>query len=83
MKFSSILCSSFFFYCIECVLPRGSLPAEDLLEAKQAGFSDRQLAKLIGGQETDMRNERIKHGVKPWVKQVFKLNHGIENFLLF
>ena len=49
---------------------RDSFSQEDLLEAKQAGFSDRQLAKLIGVQETDMRNERLKHGVKPWVKQV-------------
>ena len=49
---------------------RDSFSQEDLLEAKQAGFSDRQLAKLIGVQESDMRNERLKHGVKPWVKQV-------------
>ena len=52
----------------------GSFPQEDLLEAKQAGFSDLQLARLIGTQETDMRNERIKQGVKPWVKQVDNLN---------
>ena len=52
----------------------GSFPQEDLLEAKQAGFSDLQLARLIGTLETDMRNERIKHGVKPWVKQVDNLN---------
>ena len=43
------------------------------MEAKQAGFSDRQLAGLIGVQENDMRNERIKQGVKPWVKQVSNL----------
>ena len=49
---------------------RDSFSQEDLVEAKQAGFSDRQLAKLIGVQESDMRNERLKHGVKPWVKQV-------------
>lgn len=48
----------------------GSFPQEDLLEAKQAGFSDRQLARLVGVQENDMRNERIKQGVKPWVKQI-------------
>lgn len=52
---------------------RGSFPQEDLLEAKQAGFSDRQLAGLIGVQENDVRNERIKQGVKPWVKQVWNL----------
>lgn len=53
---------------------RDSFSLEDLLEAKQAGFSDRQLAKLIGVQESDMRNERLKHGVKPWVKQVCIVN---------
>ena len=53
---------------------RDSFSQEDLLEAKQAGFSDRQLAKLIGVQESDMRNERLKHGVKPWVKQVCIVN---------
>ncbi|KAK2561590.1 Carbamoyl-phosphate synthase [ammonia] [Acropora cervicornis] len=48
----------------------GCFPQEDLLEAKQAGFSDLQLARLIGAQETDMRKERVKQGVKPWVKQI-------------
>ena len=52
---------------------RGSFQQEDLLEAKQAGFSDRQIAGLIGVQENDMRNERIKQGVKPWAKQVSNL----------
>lgn len=48
----------------------GSLQRDDLLEAKQAGFSDRQLARLIGVPENDMRNERLKQGVRPWVKQI-------------
>ena len=61
---------------------RGSFPQEDLLEAKQAGFSDRQLAGLIGVQENDMRNERIKQGVKPWVKQVSKLVKRVGPFVI-
>ena len=52
---------------------RGSLQRDDLLEAKQAGFSDRQLARLIGVPENDMRNERLQQGVRPWVKQVRNL----------
>ena len=58
-----------------CCIFRGSFAQQDLLEAKQAGFSDRQLARLIGAQENDMRNERLKQGVKPWVKQVCLVKH--------
>lgn len=75
----------------------GSLQRDDLLEAKQAGFSDRQLARLIGVPENDMRNERLKQGVRPWVKQIdtmaaeypaktnylYMTYNGNENDLLF
>ena len=60
---------------------RGSLQREDLLEAKQAGFSDKQLGRMIGVLENDVRNERIKQGVKPWVKQVHNLLNRFVNAL--
>ena len=43
---------------------------ENFLQAKQAGFSDRQIARLIGVQENDVRKQRIQLGITPWVKQV-------------
>ena len=61
---------------------RGSLQREDLIEAKQAGFSDKQLGRMIGVLENDVRNERIKQGVKPWVKQVCNLRNRYLNVLI-
>ncbi len=37
---------------------------------KQAGMSDKQMGETLGITEDELRELRIKHGVKPWVKQV-------------
>ena len=41
-----------------------------LTEAKEAGFSDRQIGNAIGVTEKDVREKRIEANIKPWVKQV-------------
>lgn len=46
-----------------------SLPKEILLEAKQKGFADRQIAHMIGCLESDVYNKREELGVK----RVYKL----------
>ena len=38
--------------------------------AKEAGFSDKQLASFWGVTESDVRKMRYFMDVKPWVKQV-------------
>ncbi|MCM8794439.1 MAG: carbamoyl-phosphate synthase large subunit [Candidatus Omnitrophica bacterium] len=43
---------------------------EILWKAKQQGFSDRQLAFLWGKKELEIRDLRLKHGVKPAFYQV-------------
>ena len=47
-----------------------SLTPDIILEAKQAGFSDRQIGSLVGESETRVRQTRDKLEIKPWVKQV-------------
>ncbi|CAI5440616.1 unnamed protein product [Caenorhabditis angaria] len=47
-----------------------SVSAELLLEAKQAGFSDRQIAKKIGSNEWSVRETRHEKGIRPCVKQI-------------
>ncbi|PIO77195.1 aspartate carbamoyltransferase [Teladorsagia circumcincta] len=47
-----------------------SLPVDLLLEAKQAGFSDRQIAKMIDSTESMVRERRVRLNVTPWVKQI-------------
>ncbi|CAB3411095.1 unnamed protein product [Caenorhabditis bovis] len=47
-----------------------SLSSELLLEAKQAGFSDRQIAKKIGSNEWTVRELRCERGIRPCVKQI-------------
>ncbi|GMR52785.1 hypothetical protein PMAYCL1PPCAC_22980 [Pristionchus mayeri] len=47
-----------------------ALTATLLLEAKQAGFSDRQIAKFIYSNEWDVREHRQNLGVFPCVKQI-------------
>jgi carbamoyl-phosphate synthase large subunit len=46
-----------------------TLPKELLLEAKQKGFADRQLAHMMGSVESDVYNKREEMGVK----RVYKL----------
>ena len=51
------------------VVLSASLSKDELVEVKQAGFSDRQLGMLMNSDENTMRNYRVDSGVKPWVKQ--------------
>ncbi|KAL1919958.1 uncharacterized protein VTP21DRAFT_1890 [Calcarisporiella thermophila] len=47
-----------------------SVPSSLLLNAKQMGFSDRQIAKCIGSNELAVRRMRQEAGVLPFVKQI-------------
>jgi len=55
---------------IEKSLKRNTLTRERLLEAKRAGFSDRQIATLKGTTQTKMRALRKKMRVLPVAKQI-------------
>ena len=48
----------------------GACPKSLLLEAKRAGFSDRQLARVLDMEESDVRRLRRSMGIRPYVKQV-------------
>ena len=48
---------------------KGGLPEEMLRQAKRYGFSDRQMADILGVNENDVRNLRLAKGIK----SVFKL----------
>uniref|UniRef100_UPI00193A6D74 carbamoyl-phosphate synthase [ammonia], mitochondrial-like n=1 Tax=Styela clava TaxID=7725 RepID=UPI00193A6D74 len=41
-----------------------------LQRAKEAGFSDKQIGKLIGVSESDVRKARLSEGIEPCVKQI-------------
>lgn len=47
-----------------------SVSDEEMRKAKQSGYSDRQLASLLGSDENSIRSERIKRGIVPFVKQI-------------
>ncbi|MBW2740522.1 MAG: carbamoyl-phosphate synthase large subunit, partial [Deltaproteobacteria bacterium] len=48
----------------ELLTKKGQLPADDLLlQAKQAGFADKYLAKILNVREVDLRNQRISLGM--------------------
>lgn len=47
-----------------------SLSSELLLEAKQAGFSDRQIAKMIDSTDSMVRERRLRLNLTPFVKQI-------------
>jgi carbamoyl-phosphate synthase large subunit len=48
----------------------GRIPQGLLLEAKQTGFSDLQVAKLTGLQESKVKKQRADYGIVPFVKQI-------------
>ncbi|HXG12613.1 MAG TPA: carbamoyl-phosphate synthase (glutamine-hydrolyzing) large subunit, partial [Gemmataceae bacterium] len=48
----------------------GLVPRSMLLEAKQAGFSDFQIGKLLGTDEQAIREMRRTYGLAPVVKQI-------------
>ena len=41
-----------------------------ILRAKQLGFSDKQLGKLMSCTELAIRKQRKELGIHPWVKQI-------------
>lgn len=45
-------------------------PRQLLLEAKQAGYSDLQIARLTGSEESKVRQQRIEDHIVPCVKQI-------------
>ena len=47
-----------------------TIPVDLLLQAKQYGFSDRQLAVYLGSTELAVRRLRQEHGIAPFVKQI-------------
>lgn len=47
-----------------------TLSKDDFLEAKQKGFSDKQIASIIGSSEDLVRTKRKKAGVTPFIKQI-------------
>jgi carbamoyl-phosphate synthase large subunit len=46
------------------------LSREQIVRAKQHGFSDKQIALLYGKEELEIRKWRAKHGIQPCVKQI-------------
>ena len=48
----------------------GICPRHIVDEAKRVGFSDPQIAKLLGTSERIVRKMRLNYGIKPYVKQI-------------
>lgn len=46
------------------------LPKQVLLQAKQLGFCDLQIAKCVASTELVVRHTRVEYGMLPWVKQI-------------
>lgn len=51
-------------------IPAADLPADLLLKAKKAGFSDLQIASASGNEELEVRAARKSHGIVPFVKRI-------------
>ncbi|KAL7423432.1 Carbamoyl-phosphate synthase [Cryptotrichosporon argae] len=47
-----------------------TVPRGLLLNAKQLGFSDRQIAKMLNSNELAVRRLRVEAGISPFVKQI-------------
>lgn len=47
-----------------------NVPVSAIRQAKQLGFSDRQLAKFLGSNELAIRRMRVEAGIVPVVKQI-------------
>ncbi len=52
------------------IVKEKSLPEDLLKEAKQKGFSDKQLSELTSRPEMEIRKLRKKYGITPFVKQI-------------
>ncbi|XP_014667039.1 PREDICTED: carbamoyl-phosphate synthase [ammonia], mitochondrial-like [Priapulus caudatus] len=47
-----------------------TITTNEMLTVKQAGFSDKQVGRLLGQTEDAVRQARLKMDVRPWVKQI-------------
>jgi carbamoyl-phosphate synthase large subunit len=47
-----------------------SIPEELLLEAKRVGFSDNQIAIITGKSQSEIRELRHQHGIRPFARQI-------------
>jgi len=47
-----------------------ALKANELFQLKRKGFSDARLAKLLDSSESEVRNVRHKHGIRPVYKRI-------------
>ncbi len=47
-----------------------NLPDEILFQAKQLGFSDKQIGLALGREELEVRNKRLSNGILPRIKQI-------------
>lgn len=56
--------------CETSLRSKPKLEDEELVRAKELGFSDRHIAKLIGDTELFIRNQRIGKDIRPCVKQI-------------
>jgi len=52
------------------VYENGVCPKGTLLEAKQTGFSDQQIASILNCEEDEVRGMRKNYGLEPCVKQI-------------
>ncbi|EPY81430.1 hypothetical protein CB1_000739001, partial [Camelus ferus] len=50
--------------------PSESIAEETLKNAKEIGFSDKQISKCLGLTEAQTRELRLKKNIHPWVKQI-------------
>ena len=48
----------------------GECPSEILIEAKKAGFSDKQIGQILKREENEIRKMRKNKGIIPYVKQI-------------
>uniref|UniRef100_A0A8C5HYW5 Carbamoyl-phosphate synthase [ammonia], mitochondrial n=1 Tax=Gouania willdenowi TaxID=441366 RepID=A0A8C5HYW5_GOUWI len=55
---------------LEQHLSTKTVPKDLLLRAKQNGFSDRQVGKILGYSENQARDLRLSLDIRPWVKQI-------------
>lgn len=56
--------------CESYMRTRNALSAQELLIAKQLGFSDKEIAQLIDDTEQGIRRQRVSRGIRPFVKQI-------------
>ena len=53
-----------------------NLSSDVLIEAKKLGFADIQISRVLGCKEKDIRDFRLKKGLRPFVKKIKTLDFG-------